>query len=524
MEANTGRHVSTTQVLYLGSKEAAIRDTLTPAYSVVTAQTVEAAIDALSESAYLVIDKGADSDRIRLLKAAQTRPDVVTTILVVTDPSPDLLQAAVRIGCQDLLFRSESTEETAFPTRLAASLDTLSATHSEPIAETVLQAAQLLISAAPDELATKIEWTLRSIGQRLNAAVCVVYREEDGQLQPTHSWYDTAVFETSPSPVSTDTFPGYEEYIREFTPYWYPTTSETPQPTISSTMVGQTAQIDTPQSPPSYLTERGLESILAVPIVIDWELDGVLVIGRQAEATWQYETRQQIQLFGKLLGGTLNQDRRYRALQEQNDRLERFASVISHDLQNPLNVITGYVELIETTGNPEHVAEIKRATERMEAMLDELLALAQGGDDLGELEPVDLEQLAAEAWQSVKTHTATIDIETLGTVRGDPTRLQQVFENLFRNAIEHGGTDVAVRVETTSEGVAIEDDGPGIPAAKREQIFDEGYTGGGGTGLGLSIVETIIEAHGWTIEATDGTHGGARFEITIPESTTIADL
>ncbi|MFC6719496.1 sensor histidine kinase [Halovalidus salilacus] len=120
---------------------------------------------------------------------------------------------------------------------------------------------------------------------------------------------------------------------------------------------------------------------------------------------------------------------------------------------------------------------------------------------------------------------------TTGDDQADPGRLRQAFENLFRNAVEHGSTSPRSRVhedavehgdanetrsilvEGTDEGVAVEDDGPGIPPEKRAKVFESGYTEGGGTGLGLSIVSTVLEAHGWEVRVTEGSRGGARFEI-----------
>ncbi|MFB6177864.1 MAG: sensor histidine kinase, partial [Halobaculum sp.] len=95
-------------------------------------------------------------------------------------------------------------------------------------------------------------------------------------------------------------------------------------------------------------------------------------------------------------------------------------------------------------------------------------------------------------------------------------RLTQLFENLLRNAVEHGGPDVTVRVGCTDEGtIFVEDDGPGIPPEERDEIFEPGHSSAsGGTGFGLTIAKQIVEAHGWTIAATEGTDGGARFELT----------
>jgi len=88
----------------------------------------------------------------------------------------------------------------------------------------------------------------------------------------------------------------------------------------------------------------------------------------------------------------------------------------------------------------------------------------------------------------------------------------------MREEIEQQGGEmrqVTVTVGTLPDGFYIEDDGPGIPADEREDVFDAGYsTTEDGTGFGLSIVEEIADAHGWEIRAAEGSNGGVRFEIT----------
>jgi signal transduction histidine kinase len=99
----------------------------------------------------------------------------------------------------------------------------------------------------------------------------------------------------------------------------------------------------------------------------------------------------------------------------------------------------------------------------------------------------------------------------------DGDRLQQLFENLFRNAIEHCPERVRVGVGTLTDrdGFYVQDDGPGIPADERSAVFESGYTTNEhGTGFGLAIVDDVVAAHGWEIQVTESSAGGARFEIT----------
>lgn len=130
------------------------------------------------------------------------------------------------------------------------------------------------------------------------------------------------------------------------------------------------------------------------------------------------------------------------------------------------------------------------------------------------MEPVALASFSKTCWQTVATANATFAIETDRHLQADPHRLRQLLENLIRNTVEHAGETATVTIGDIKTGFYIEDDGPGIPTDERSRVFDAGHsTTHAGTGLGLSIVEQIVDAHGWSIQLTEGTAGGARFEI-----------
>ncbi|MFC6887998.1 PAS domain S-box protein [Halorubrum trueperi] len=208
--------------------------------------------------------------------------------------------------------------------------------------------------------------------------------------------------------------------------------------------------------------------------------------------------------------------RRERELERQNERLEEFASVVSHDLRNPLHVAEGNLDLAREEYDSDRLDAAANALDRMGVLIDDLLALAREGESVDETEPIDLDEVADACWRNVDTGGAVLTVETDVTIRADESRLRQLLENLFRNCVEHGG-DVAVTIGELdgSTGFFVEDDGDGIPADEREAIFESGYsTAAGGTGFGLTIAEEIADAHGWTIRATDGSAGGARFELT----------
>jgi signal transduction histidine kinase len=138
------------------------------------------------------------------------------------------------------------------------------------------------------------------------------------------------------------------------------------------------------------------------------------------------------------------------------------------------------------------------------------------GQPVETTEPIELSIIATQCWDHVASPTASLSIENENTIHADPDRLKQLLENLFRNAIDHGGEDITIRIGTVEpDQLFIADDGAGIPAEAREKVFSRGYsTATDGTGLGLAIVETICDAHDWTVTVTTSEHGGARFEIT----------
>jgi PAS domain S-box-containing protein len=209
-----------------------------------------------------------------------------------------------------------------------------------------------------------------------------------------------------------------------------------------------------------------------------------------------------------------DQKARERELRQQNERLDDFASVISHDLRNPLNVAGLRLELAMDECNSDHLDDVSNALDRMESLVEDLLVLAREGDGAEEMEPVDLASLAEQCWQTIETSDAVLVTDIDCQIRADQSQLQQLFENLVQNAVEHGGPDVTITVTGIDGGFAIEDDGPGITDQQQAQIFEAGYsTAEEGIGLGLRIVERVVNAHGWEIQVTESVDGGARFEI-----------
>lgn len=133
-----------------------------------------------------------------------------------------------------------------------------------------------------------------------------------------------------------------------------------------------------------------------------------------------------------------------------------------------------------------------------------------------ETEEINMRAFCEECWTTAETGNADLVVVDDFTIRAAQDRLRHLFENLFRNAVEHGGQAVTVRVGglPDSDGFYVEDTGDGIPEADRESVFERGQTSGNkGLGIGLAIVDSVVAAHDWDITVSECAEGGARFEI-----------
>jgi len=214
-------------------------------------------------------------------------------------------------------------------------------------------------------------------------------------------------------------------------------------------------------------------------------------------------------------------ERSSRELERQNERLDEFASTLSHDLRNPLTVGRGHVELLSSRlSDPEadpddlhtHIEKLEDAHDRIESIIDDVLTLTRKGASVEETAPVPLADVVSEAWENIDNKDASIELTSSRTIEADRTRLLRALENLFRNAIDHVGSEVTVTVGLTDHGFYVADDGPGIPTEEVDDIFEYGHTTSeDGTGLGLSIVKTIAEAHGWRLYVDTTYPDGAMF-------------
>lgn len=203
-------------------------------------------------------------------------------------------------------------------------------------------------------------------------------------------------------------------------------------------------------------------------------------------------------------------------LEQQNERLDEFTGVVSHDLRNPINIARGNIQLVQDDVDNDRLDTALDALARMDDIVSALLALARLGDVTDETDAIVLGELATEVWGAIEPGTATLTIaDDAPTVVGDRRAIRQLLVNLLLNAVDHGGPDVTVTLGGLPTGFYVGDDGVGIPPERRADILQPGHTtSDSGTGFGLSIVNRVADAHDWEITVTESTHGGARFEFT----------
>ena len=524
-----------------------------PEWAVETVGSGEKAMAAIEAVDCVVAsDQMPDQDGLSFLQDVQNEAESLPVVLFAAADDLTLQREAFRAGVTEVIYKHQSPGESTDPSAaddpataadvsdgvagLAARLDELE-TPAVDLDGITLDVSRSLMGAADDEVDMKTEWALQSLAEKIDANQCLIYQVDDSEeLGLLHGWTDGEVTDTEThrtlfgigaETVPTEQFPGFASQLQQFEPVCVdvnsldlPSTDGRQNEAGEDTPDGHATSVGWSDLSDSHIVDADSGTLLALPIVIEWQLSGVIVLTVDRPREWTEEARQRLQAVGELVGHMERRRRQREELQRQNEQLEQFASVISHDLQNPLNVITGYLDLVMETGNVDQLEPAANAADRMERLLNDLLTLAREGRAVGELEPTDLESVVTGAWESVETYEATLELvgfENQTTIEADESRLKEAFENLFENAIVYAGEDVAMRVEVEAETVSVADDGPGIPEDQQDKIFEHGHTGGNGTGLGLSIVQSVIEGHDWEIKAAESSEGGARFDIQLDQ-------
>lgn len=201
---------------------------------------------------------------------------------------------------------------------------------------------------------------------------------------------------------------------------------------------------------------------------------------------------------------------------DTNTSTNRYAQTLSHEIRNHLQIAWSALDGLESEGEEDQ--DIVDALEGIESATQEAEFIADPSLDPSDLEPTSLRTVAEAAWDRTDSGDGELNVSLPNSDRviADPTTLELLFANLFRNGVEHGDGNVVVETveEDGSSGFAVTDSGPGIPDVGQERIFEWGFAHDDDTGVGLAIVREVVDSHGWEITAKTGPDGGARFEIT----------
>jgi signal transduction histidine kinase len=203
----------------------------------------------------------------------------------------------------------------------------------------------------------------------------------------------------------------------------------------------------------------------------------------------------------------------HRKLARERDRLEQLRSLVSHDFGNPINIAAGRLDLVRSECDSEHLPHVESALETLEALADEGVLFVKAGRELEGQSEIDLGSLAEECWNMIDAPESSLTVER-ATVYAESERLRMILNQLFENAVVHTDGSVMVTVGPLAgeQGFYVEDDGPGVPADKREYVFDRGYTTvSERDGNGLALVEEIAGVFGWDVQAVEA--DGIRIEI-----------
>ncbi|UTF54028.1 sensor histidine kinase [Natronosalvus rutilus] len=224
-------------------------------------------------------------------------------------------------------------------------------------------------------------------------------------------------------------------------------------------------------------------------------------------------------------------------LEESNRALEQFAYAASHDLQEPLRMVSSYLQLIERRygddldeDGEEFLEYAVDGAERMHRMIKALLEYSRVDTESGSFEPVDLETVVenvrSDLRMKIGESQAEVSVDPLPMVRGDAEQLRQLFQNLLSNALEYTDEESpTIRIAAEADGercqVSVTDDGLGISPENQDRIFDvferlHTRDEHPGTGIGLALCKRIVDRHDGRIWVESEPGEGSTFTFTLP--------
>ncbi|MBV0901295.1 PAS domain-containing protein [Haloarcula salina] len=383
---------------------------------------------------------------------------------------------------------------------------------------------ELLFAESREEIGDAVTRIARDVTGRPLAAMWA-YDEEAHELNLVGTTIENAEFEPPDDVDVAPVEPGHDEmsifedgevtYIRDY------------------------RELSAPSNP-----DAPLRSVLCLPL----DEYGMLMIGAESVEQYGETERHLLEILSSTTTAALDRAERAHELREYRDELERsneslqqFAYVASHDLQEPLRMVSSYVDLLDSEYGDdlddeasEYMAFAVDGARRMQEMIDGLLAYSRVQTDAREFEETDATAVLDETITALQFHIADADAEVtaadLPPVEADSNQLGQVFQNLVKNAVTYADDgETPPRIEIDAERgeemvtFSVSDNGPGIPESAREDVF-EVFTRAGthdaeGTGIGLPVCERIVHRHGGEIWVESPPGEGATFRFTVPAVT-----
>ncbi len=295
----------------------------------------------------------------------------------------------------------------------------------------------------------------------------------------------------------------------------------------------------------TLLQEIGVRSLAAAPLRVGGRTSGALALfGLKGDRAFDERDRDVVAEVGRRLSGALERIRLVEETQSAREQAEAalraredMLAVVSHDLRNPIGTVMAAAALLELEDLPEEKRNrqlriIQRVTAQMNDLVEGLLDVSrmEAGEFRVESGTLDVARLLSEARETMGPQTEARDqrlqvelADDLPLVRGDAARMQQVLANLVGNAVKHAGDGATIRLQAECTAgemrIVVADDGPGLPAAEAENIFERFWRGrgdGAGAGLGLAIARGIVQAHDGRIWATESDEGGLAVHVVLP--------
>jgi K+-sensing histidine kinase KdpD len=269
-------------------------------------------------------------------------------------------------------------------------------------------------------------------------------------------------------------------------------------------------------------TNATMRSYLGVPLVCLGKVIGLLQVDSEQVDAFDADDLRVLEGLAVQVAGAIESARRHEQVLELERLKSDFIARVSHELRTPLTIIAGFTDTLLARASSLSaeqrlwVERIRAAGERLSGLVEELLTVSSMEAGMAQVRPADVDVAAVAAEvrdRSAGPERVTVAVPAGLRLRTDPTLLRHALGLLVDNALKYAGD---AEIQAGPGWVAVRDHGPGVPPAKREQIFER-FTRGDqstpGMGLGLPVVRNIATALGATVAVEDAPGGGARFVL-----------